>query len=617
MLWWASWLPGYSNAQTAADLDPAQVYNTGNVVVPTTTTSGSTWVNGVYQDQLGCFGGGGGGYCGPNPMVRPTGDINFSYGWADLYQVRQIADVLPYSGTGLRINGYNLGFTAKNGNGWDDGRVDLLYAYVQLDGPNGTVFNDTANISYNYNWTRFNLAKTFTDPYNTTDITSVRYGFVGKDNNYWAGPYGPEIRDVSFSLSYSVDPCVSDPLFSPSCPGYLEALARLIPAATPVAEPVTESAVAEPVSTPVAIAATQPSDQSSKSAESAAPAQEQKQDQNQDKKGASLSTILGIVGREQSRISALEQSVVSESVSQSTKDADRAAAEAEAVAQQSSSQSQEQTAGNDASSMSQSGGTQSDAQSSAQGSAVSAASLAARSGPATTSMDSSTDSVISTITEVPAPPVQSTAQTQTLPAVAAGAVELRGPVPVTTATDMLDSAVSTTDGYLGRGLIIDVPLAPIIVSVESVIAAPKMDPGVLLPTSTAEDTVIIVPMMPRPDPVVEVDMPAPSTVPVAATTPADDWMEPRAILPDSQNTSAQTDTRRHSAANDLALGVDISSLATQPLGYAQYNVALKDAEFYAPKEIYKGQKVVDNARALRQLSSDARHQEMVEQQYKR
>jgi hypothetical protein len=44
-------------------------------------------------------------------------------------------------------------------------------------------------------------------------------------------------------------------------------------------------------------------------------------------------------------------------------------------------------------------------------------------------------------------------------------------------------------------------------------------------------------------------------------------------------------------------------------------VALTDVAFYAPKEIYRNQKNVDNARALRQLASDRLHQQMVDQQY--
>jgi hypothetical protein len=59
-------------------------------------------------------------------------------------------------------------------------------------------------------------------------------------------------------------------------------------------------------------------------------------------------------------------------------------------------------------------------------------------------------------------------------------------------------------------------------------------------------------------------------------------------------------------------------MATTPVGYNQYlNLVIADAAFYAPKEIYKGQRNVDNVRALRQMSSDRLHQEMVNQQYRR
>ena len=42
---------------------------------------------------------------------------------------------------------------------------------------------------------------------------------------------------------------------------------------------------------------------------------------------------------------------------------------------------------------------------------------------------------------------------------------------------------------------------------------------------------------------------------------------------------------------------------------------LQDAQFYASKDIYRGQRNVDNARVLRGLGTDRLHQEMVNQQY--
>lgn len=195
-------------------------------MIPTTSTSGSTWTNGVYQESLTCWAWGDPGYCGPNPIVGPTNSINFSYGWTDIYQQQNISSLLPNSGTGLVVTGYNFGFMAKNGNGWDDGRTDLLFAYVQFNTPTGgTLFNHTHNLTSQFNWTQFNYSPNFTTPYRTAEIGSVRYGFVGADNNYWAGPYGPEIMNISFGLKYMPDPCITNPLSSPSCPGFSSALA--------------------------------------------------------------------------------------------------------------------------------------------------------------------------------------------------------------------------------------------------------------------------------------------------------------------------------------------------------------------------------------------------------
>lgn len=69
--------------------------------------------------------------------------------------------------------------------------------------------------------------------------------------------------------------------------------------------------------------------------------------------------------------------------------------------------------------------------------------------------------------------------------------------------------------------------------------------------------------------------------------------------------------------NDAAGGVSIAAIATQPQGFESYMASLRDSTFYAPKEIYRNQRVVDNARAQRLLNgaSDRVHQQMVDMQY--
>jgi hypothetical protein len=84
------------------------------------------------------------------------------------------------------------------------------------------------------------------------------------------------------------------------------------------------------------------------------------------------------------------------------------------------------------------------------------------------------------------------------------------------------------------------------------------------------------------------------------------------------NTTNQTSSsavKTNVQDNDAAAGVSINNIARTPVGFNSYMVALNDSAFYAPKEIYRNQKNVDNARALRQLASDRLHQQMVDQQY--
>ena len=94
--------------------------------------------------------------------------------------------------------------------------------------------------------------------------------------------------------------------------------------------------------------------------------------------------------------------------------------------------------------------------------------------------------------------------------------------------------------------------------------------------------------------------------------------EVRAMIESSQNEQRTETVKKDIQPNDLAGGVDIAAMATQPKGFDVYaSTILADNSFYAPKDIYGNQKTIDNARALRQLSSDRLHQEMVDQQYRR
>jgi len=206
----------YSNAQV--DSTTGNLINYGTTLTDTT----STWNNGVYVNQL-CFQSGQPGNCGPNPSIRPGGSINFSYGTTDLNQVVNINRALAAGGTGVQLSGFNFSFTAKNGNGWDDGRQDYLAAYVKLYNSAGAVaanYDYSAQTNQRYNWSNFSFNETFASPQLASQYSNAQVGFIGRDNNFWAGNYGPEIYNVSFSLKYRVDPCALNPAYSPNCANF-------------------------------------------------------------------------------------------------------------------------------------------------------------------------------------------------------------------------------------------------------------------------------------------------------------------------------------------------------------------------------------------------------------
>lgn len=135
-----------------------------------------------------------------------------------------------------------------------------------------------------------------------------------------------------------------------------------------------------------------------------------------------------------------------------------------------------------------------------------------------------------------------------------------------------------------------------------------------VPAQVLEQTNVI---MPAPQAVTGVDIPENKTAfATDRTNPLNDILETKPQLADSDQPKQTTSTVKSNVQdNDAAAGVSIANIARTPVGFGSYMVALTDANFYAPKEIYRNQKTVDNVRALRQLASDSLHQQMVDQQY--
>lgn len=546
-------------------LVPGQLYTTGNVVIPTTTSSGSTWVGAVYQDQLTCWAGGMPGYCGPSAIVGPNNNFNFSYGSTYVYQSQNITSLLP-SGSGLQVNGYNFGFMAKNGNGWDDGRTDQLSALVRFwDNTGGRaasnlLYGKVYDLNYKFDWTQFNYSENFTTPLSVASVGQVQYGFIGMDNNYWAGPYGPEVYNISFSVKYSVDPCITNPLYSPTCPGYMDALAKLIPATTTTTTTTAPTTTTDSGGTTVTLlppppppgsapppgappppgpaqpGAAPPMQTTNTSTTSATASATQN---TKEGNAPNTSLALSIISKNSERDSAA-LSVAQTATAQAAQAAQQAQQEANSIASSAVANSQS------ANIVSVNG-----QQSSGSGIRVNNAS-------------SSSTSALSNTSVQP------------------------GAVVVSMISPQLQSSAFTTPATTSMGIEQQTSLPITILPNNNAMTATPQNYAIIPPNFLTD-----------------------------RTNPLTEIVEGRQVVPSSNNvTTTGPSVNKNASDNEAAGGVNINKMAVAPTGYGDYlNFAMRDVAFYAPKEVYKNQKNVDNARALRQMTNDSKHKEMVELQY--
>jgi hypothetical protein len=195
----------YSNAQT--------VETTPNLI-------GGTWNNVVTGTHpANCCTG------GPQPLFDPTTNtIHFSYGLTAVHQVIGINTAL--SGTGIQINGWNWGYDLRNQNGWAGGQggTDTISATSFMTNNLGQIIKQSdQHYSTQFDWTRFTGTEYLTSPLSLANSGSLGIQFVSKDSGFWAGYYGPQVRNVSLTANYTVDPCVANPRYSPSCAGFNDA----------------------------------------------------------------------------------------------------------------------------------------------------------------------------------------------------------------------------------------------------------------------------------------------------------------------------------------------------------------------------------------------------------
>ena len=548
----------------------SQVNNTGNLV-------GSTWNNGYLVPDLTCWGDARGSVnCSPGgtPYVRPSGAINFSYSFTELYQARAVTDALPYSGAGLMVTGFQFNWMSKNGNYWDDARQDQLSAYVQMYSKGGQwIENKSYDLNFIHDWTNFAWTGTFSKERRGEDLGTILYGFMGKDNNFWLGPYGPEIVNVSFSLRYQPDPCVTNPLHSTDCPGFLKAIA------SPAYQAQESSAAITPI-----LAATTSSVQSMSlpNMTSAIVKLTSKQKQLvQDTEIAAGSSTMSSSSSTSAMMNQAPTTVTVTRLRTSSADSTENTLSIDSLLEQTSTV-QTVTASTIAKNIS------------SQTRLVPARDASTRSDntPETVTLDQALilmpqTTTSTTVPTMPSLAAQSRITAQELTSDNQTNYSLVEPAPINTNLQFVNLLVQT-------------PIVPSqSVSVVETITVVEPIRAVALETSTADSQSNLV-----------------ASALIDRTNPLNDALNGRQSFAPATAVFAGPSVKPNTQDNDLANGVSISQIARVPAGFDVYqNLAIREIAFYQPREIYRGQRTVDNVRALRSLGQDAKHQEMVNQQY--
>jgi len=558
-----------ANSQTAS------IDITGNLVnnSQTATTTTGTWQNAVFQSSLTCWAWGDPGYCGPNPIIRPSGDINFSYGMVDLHQKVNVGKALPYGGSGLVVTGFNFGWTSKNGNGWDDGRQDTLSAYVKLysSGDTKVIESFNYNLNFLHDWTSFNWSANWVNTkvgYRENQVGNVQFGFIGKDNNYWAGPYGPEVNNVSFQLKYKPDPCKNNPLYSPECPNFTQELAKNT-STTTVDNPKTTSENYEPPPSGI---------------------KEPKQENDYEKETKyeegyheydptdRLVDTLDKIFENQTKEEKITMQASDNAIKQTIQQAQQTLKTAEKIAEKSTKDS------------------------------IEISSIPQQS----TTIEKDNRSIQS-LTMFQPPTVISTG-VFSLPG-----IQQNNTIHLNGQTQQSSSVLSVQEQGFKSNTSTNLFTTNSTQTTENTSNSASI--SLVNPSSNTISSVnntnnIQISLLTNPTNNLVSETPAlSSNFLTNRADPINSIIESKHSVESSKEQENKSVVKQNVQDSDVAAGVTIANIARTPIGFNSYLIALADVSFYPPRDVYRNQKNVDNVRALRQLASDRLHQQMVDQQY--
>ena len=107
-------------------------------------------------------------------------------------------------GSGVQVNGVQYGMSYLNG-GDSYGTLAMTVGVTSNTGATLQSYNHSFN-TINAGWQQFDQTQTFTNPYALANLGNVSMSITGKDSRFWAGYYGPQVKDPYLKLTYGADP---------------------------------------------------------------------------------------------------------------------------------------------------------------------------------------------------------------------------------------------------------------------------------------------------------------------------------------------------------------------------------------------------------------------------
>jgi hypothetical protein len=187
-----------------------------NIITPTV----DAWTGTVTGAAGGLSGGGTGPAYNPNTNTIIFGYTQGTASQSISAQTFALQHALDLSNSGIKIQGYNYSWQIDNSGmnaGSLTGKVDLT---------TGGVITKTYTYDYSSPTNGFELKRgtqTFDAEHTLLNTDSISLSFSGKDSKFWAGYWGPRVREPSLTLNYTTDMCSANPLSSTTCAGYAAA----------------------------------------------------------------------------------------------------------------------------------------------------------------------------------------------------------------------------------------------------------------------------------------------------------------------------------------------------------------------------------------------------------